>query len=420
MNYLSVLNQDLNLVNSINFNDKFIYLNRECNLKHWDSHFDHKNKIQLMILGRPVIEVLDWAKFDKSEENYITKFLIKKYIDLEINDFCNQLNGAFSILVIDYNLNKLLIITDKLGIYPIYTYRIDNLNSFQFSSNFKTLLDNINNKTNIDIASIAEFLKKGFIYHPNTFYKEIKTLDNGSYCILDFNEKKIIKKNYFKIRAKPIYNFDYLVNELSNGKSIAYTSDAGTPAISDPGAFLVNQALKLGIKVSPIPGPSSLATAFSVSGIESTHFQFYGFLPNAASKSKKLLQKIYSQTLPTIIFESPHRVLKTLSLVENIFGPMHEIFIARELTKIYETIYKDEVKSIIERLESHPKEQKGEFVIILTPPMKEIENNETIPINEALKLMMKELPLNQSVKLISSIFKKNKKQVYNQALEIKK
>ncbi|MDC0126915.1 16S rRNA (cytidine(1402)-2'-O)-methyltransferase [Methylophilaceae bacterium] len=213
---------------------------------------------------------------------------------------------------------------------------------------------------------------------------------------------------------------EFLVNELSNGKSIAYTSDAGTPAISDPGAFLVNQALKLGIKVSPIPGPSSLATAFSVSGIESTHFQFYGFLPNTASKSKKLLQKIYSQTLPTIIFESPHRVLKTLSLVENIFGPMHEIFIARELTKIYETIYKDEVKSIIERLESHPKEQKGEFVIILTPPMKEIENNETIPINEALKLMMKELPLNQSVKLISSIFKKNKKQVYNQALEIKK
>tara|TARA_B110000305_G_scaffold14478_1_gene13556 strand:+ start:1151 stop:2896 length:1746 start_codon:yes stop_codon:yes gene_type:complete len=219
MNYLSVLNKDLNLANSTNFNDKFIYLNRACNLKHWNSHFDHKNKVQLMILGRPVIEVLDWAKFDKSKENYITKFLIQKYINLEINDFCNQLNGAFSILVIDYNLNKLLIITDKLGIYPIYTYGIDNLNSFQFSSNFKTLLDNIKNKTNIDIVSIAEFLKKGFIYHPNTLYKEIKTLDNGSYCILDFNEKKIIKKSYFKIRAKPVYNFDYLVNELSKALS---------------------------------------------------------------------------------------------------------------------------------------------------------------------------------------------------------
>ncbi len=215
MNYLSVLNKDLNLVNSINFNDKFITLKRECNLKHWNSHFDNKNKIQLIILGRPVIEVLDWAKFDKFEESYITKFLIKKYIDLEIDDFCNQLNGVFSILVIDYKLNKLSIITDKLGIYPIYTCGIDNINSIQFSSNFKTLLDNINDKVNTDIVSIAEFLKKGFIYHPNTFYKEIKTLDNGSYCILDFNEKKIIKKNYFKVCAKPIYNFDYLVSELS-------------------------------------------------------------------------------------------------------------------------------------------------------------------------------------------------------------
>ena len=87
------------------------------------------------------------------------------------------------------------------------------------SINFKTLLDNINNKTNIDIISIAEFLKKGFIYHPNTFYTEIKTLDNGSYCILDFNEKKIIKKKYFKVSPKPIYNFNYLVNELSKALS---------------------------------------------------------------------------------------------------------------------------------------------------------------------------------------------------------
>ena len=99
---------------------------------------------------------------------------------------------------------------------------------------------------------------------------------------------------------------------------------------------------------------------------------------------------------------------------------MHKIFIARELTKIYETIYKDEVGSIIARLESRPEEQKGEFVIILTPTIKKIENNEIISINEALKLMMKELPLNQSVKLVSSIFKRNKKEVYNQALELKK
>ena len=212
---------------------------------------------------------------------------------------------------------------------------------------------------------------------------------------------------------------EFLINELINGKSIAYLSDAGTPAISDPGAYLVNQAIKLGIKVSPIPGSSSLVAAFSVAGIESTQFQFYGFLPNSPSKAKKSIKVIYNQPLPTIIFESPHRILKTLSLVRDIFGPKHTIFVARELTKIYETIYKDNVLSIIERLEKHPKEQKGEFVIILTPPLKEIEDNDVLSMNESLTLMLKELPLNQSVKFISAIFKKNKKEVYNEALRLK-
>ena len=212
---------------------------------------------------------------------------------------------------------------------------------------------------------------------------------------------------------------EFLINELTNGKSIAYLSDAGTPAISDPGAYLVNQAIKLGIKVSPIPGSSSLVAAFSVAGIESTQFQFYGFLPNSPSKAKKSIKVIYNQSLPTIIFESPHRILKTLSLVRDIFGSEHIIFVARELTKIYETIYKDNVLSIIERLEKYSKEQKGEFVIILTPPLKEIEDNDVLSMNESLTLMLKELPLNQSVKFISAIFKKNKKKVYNEALKLK-
>ena len=228
--------------------------------------------------------------------------------------------------------------------------------------------------------------------------------------------KKLVSLHQYSEKNKT----DFLINELSNGKSVAFTSDAGTPAISDPGAFLVAQALKLGIKVSPIPGPSSLTTAFSVSGIQTTQFKFYGFLPNTSGKCKKVLEQIYNQDLPTIIFESPHRILKTLFLIQNIFSPTYELFIARELTKIYETIYKDKVTSIIERLENYPEEQKGEFVIIFSAESSQIENIRTLSINEALEVMMKELPLNQSVKLISKIFNKNKKEVYNQALELKK
>ena len=109
-----------------------------------------------------------------------------------------------------------------------------------------------------------------------------------------------------------------------------------------------------------------------------------------------------------------------LSLIKNIFGSSYKLFIARELSKIYETIYKDNIESIIKKLESHPEEQQGEFVIIFDGKIREIENFKTLSLDKALEVMIKELPLNQSVKLISKIFKKNKKEVYNQALELKK
>ena len=234
--------------------------------------------------------------------------------------------------------------------------------------------------------------------------------------------------SHFKIKKKLVSlhqhneknKTEFLINKLLNGNLIAFVSDAGTPAISDPGAFLVNQALEQKIKVSPIPGSSSITSAFSVSGIQTTQFKFYGFLPNTSGKCKKVLEEIYNQDLPTIIFESPHRILKTLFLIKNIFGSSYKLFIARELTKVYETIYKDNIISIIERLESHPEEQKGEFVIIFNGKIREIENFKTLSLNEALEVMIKELPLNQAVKLISKIYKKNKKEVYNQALELKK
>ena len=215
MNILSLLNSRKDKLKNLRFNNKFIFINRECSLKHWNSYFDKKNNIEIKILGRPVIDRSEWKHFSKFEKCYISKILINKFLKLNFIDFCNELNGAFSILIIDYNLNRLIIITDKLGIYPIYAYKIDNLKKFQFSSNFNHLINNIDNQLKIDLVSVAEFMKKGFIYHPNTYCKEIQTLDNGSYTILDFKKNKITKKLYFKITPKPIYNFKYLVNELS-------------------------------------------------------------------------------------------------------------------------------------------------------------------------------------------------------------
>ena len=104
-------------------------------------------------------------------------------------------------------------------------------------------------------------------------------------------KKKLISLHQHNEKGKT----DFLINELKNGKSIAYLSDAGTPAISDPGALLVDHIHNLRLDIFPIPGPSALITAFSVAGFQTTHFQFYGFLPNTSGKCKKALQKIITQ-----------------------------------------------------------------------------------------------------------------------------
>ncbi|MBT7690266.1 MAG: 16S rRNA (cytidine(1402)-2'-O)-methyltransferase, partial [Nitrosomonadales bacterium] len=132
----------------------------------------------------------------------------------------------------------------------------------------------------------------------------------------------------------------FLIKEIQNGKKIAYISDAGTPGISDPGAYLVKKALEAKIKVVPIPGASSITAAFSVAGITSTQFKFYGFLPNTDSRSKKVIKQFYESQFTSVFFVSPHRILKTLELLEGVYGANQNIFIGRELTKLYETVYK--------------------------------------------------------------------------------
>ena len=138
-----------------------------------------------------------------------------------------------------------------------------------------------------------------------------------------------------------------LIKEIQNGKAIAYISDAGTPGISDPGAYLVKKALESKIKVVPIPGASSITAAFSAAGIVATQFNFYGFLPNTDSKSRKVIEQFHRSQFTSVFFVSPHRILKTLDLLAEIYGLMQKIFIGRELTKLYETIYKENLSDLL-------------------------------------------------------------------------
>lgn len=154
---------------------------------------------------------------------------------------------------------------------------------------------------------------------------------------------------------------DELIGLLAQGKKIALISDAGTPGISDPGFLLVRAARKAGIKVSPIPGPSAFLAALSASGLPINHFLYLGFLPLKKGR-QTLLKKLQEEGNTIVFYESPHRILKTLSEFKEYF-PDRPMVIAREITKIFEEFVSGTAGHLYEYF--NQKTPKGEFVIIM-------------------------------------------------------
>ena len=155
---------------------------------------------------------------------------------------------------------------------------------------------------------------------------------------------------------------DFLINQLKEGKNIALLSDAGTPGISDPGGLLVKAAANEGIRVEPIPGPSAVIAALSVSGLPTDRFLFLGFLPHKKSR-ETLIREIVAAKQTVVFYESVHRILKTLQQLKD-FGLSREMAVCRELTKKFETVYRGQVSEVLEELKSD--EVKGEFVVIIS------------------------------------------------------
>ncbi len=156
---------------------------------------------------------------------------------------------------------------------------------------------------------------------------------------------------------------DKIIELAKEGNSIAVVSDAGTPGISDPAYSLIRSAIENDIKLIPIPGPSSLLTAIVASGLPMNQFVYLGFLPLKKGR-QTLLKSLVDQPRTIVLFESPHRILKTLNDILEFFGD-RKIVIARELTKIYEEFTRSTVSEAIEKFTE--KKPKGEFVILIGP-----------------------------------------------------
>lgn len=155
---------------------------------------------------------------------------------------------------------------------------------------------------------------------------------------------------------------EQLINRLTSGSDLALVTDAGTPGISDPGVYLINRAVKEDIKVRPIPGPSAVVAALSVSGLPTARFVFLGFLSNKAGKRKRELEKLATETRTMVFFEAPHRIKAMLNDLREIFGE-REMVMLREMTKVFEEAQRGTPSDILRFLTSD--KIRGEFTLVV-------------------------------------------------------
>ena len=204
---------------------------------------------------------------------------------------------------------------------------------------------------------------------------------------------------------------------LQAGQSVAFVSDAGTPAVSDPGALLVQAVLTEGLRVIPIPGASAVVAALSASGLAETHFLFYGFLPNKSAARRTALQSLISHPYTLVFYEAPHRIVECIADLCAVMGGERQVVLAREITKLFETIHACALSDAEAWLQSDSNQQRGEFVVLVSGALP--QPGLSVETLNTLSLLLKELPLKQAVQLAAKISGANRNELYQRALQIK-
>ncbi len=209
-----------------------------------------------------------------------------------------------------------------------------------------------------------------------------------------------------------------LLQRLHDGESMALISDAGTPLISDPGRFFIQTAHAMQLNIIAIPGPSALISALSVAGFSADRFVFEGFLPAKSGARQERLKKLLEESRTLVFYEAPHRIFDCLNDLVQIFGEKREAVLVKELTKIFETVYRDSLINILDWLNARAERQKGEFVIIVQGA--QFDNKAIDPETERIFwLLREELSLKKAARLASEITGVSKNTLYQFALDSK-
>ena len=221
-------------------------------------------------------------------------------------------------------------------------------------------------------------------------FRAINILKNVDLIAAEDTRHTLKLLNYYEIN-KPLISYhrhnediktDILINKLLEGKNIAVVTDAGTPGISDPGEEIVKEAIKNGIEIVPIPGACALINALISSGLNTKEFAFYGFLPLNKKNRNNTLDRIKREDKTIILYEAPHKLLKTLEdILENI-GDINCV-IAKELTKIHENFTRDNISNILTDLR-RKENIKGEYIILLDLNSNQLEDDGEIISNKSV------------------------------------
>jgi len=247
-------------------------------------------------------------------------------------------------------------------------------------------------------------------------YRAVKTLEMVDILLAEDTRVTEQLLRHFNLKKKIIANHNFnekdnlerVIKYLDEGKNIGLVSDRGTPVISDPGYEVVKHIIDNGYNVVSLPGATALIPALTVSGIPPMPFLFYGFLNSKDSKQKAELESLKKEQATIIFYEAPHRIVKTLNNILEIFGD-RDCSISREITKKFEEVYRGKISELISKIEN----AKGEMVIVVAGN-KDMPNYEHLTIVEHVNLYIKEgLKTMDAIKMVAKERKLNKNEVYS-------
>ena len=204
--------------------------------------------------------------------------------------------------------------------------------------------------------------------------RALEVLENADVIAAEDTRHTVKLLNHYEIRNKLISfheysreaRFDEMLSLLREGKNVALVSDAGTPVVSDPGYALVARCAAEGIQVESIPGACAAVSAMTLSGLDNTHFAFWGFLSQKQAARRRELEQIMELGMPCVVYESPNRIIKMLADVCGVCGEKTQVCVCRELTKLHEEILRTTAGEALRDFEGR-EAVKGEFAVVLYP-----------------------------------------------------